>query len=612
LSAIAGIITFDGAPVARRQLDLIARPVPANSDDTIATWCDSTIGFAHASALSTRQPQPLVDSASGCVITFDGRLDNRAELFSLRDTRAPDAALILAAYLEWRDDFLLHLRGDFAIAIWDPRTHHLILARDPLGQRALFYACDSTRLIFASTLEQLLADPSISRELDAETLPYYFYAYGALESQTVYRAIKSLPGGSRLIARDGQTRVERYWHWRDSPPQPRALTPNDFDEFRATLTDAITARKRADCPVGLLLSGGLDSGSIASIAGDLFRRDQVAPVRAYSLVFDQFEQCDERRYIEPIIARYNLPFIPVPADDCWTLANWETGLPVFSEPFFEAYDGMKYAALARARADGVRVMLMGHGGDSLLNGSPRAFADLIWQGRWRDLHRELRAFANASGRPYWQSVAGNALSPWLSNWVRGKIEFRFWQNPAPLIPPRLRALHFDAPPKLHRGKFAWWYDLRDQLVNVGRSLHEGHIDRTFRLFGMEIRQPFMDVRLFNLILSLPPEATYSNGTRRFILRAALKDILPTEIYARRDKAEFSPLLHLGLREHRRAFVENLLVDSELARRDLVMDKVWRATVQNYLAGKQTITWLEWRGLAMEIWLRVQTGRLVTN
>ena len=619
MSAIAGIIKFDTERIERRQIELIAQPLPGDRADTKTTWGDASVGLTHASSFTpncaSSETQPLVDSAGGCVVTFDGRLDNRAELcatFDARPSQTTDAALIAAAYRKWGNDFANQLYGDFAIALWDTRARQLILVRDPLGQRPLYYSADSTRIIFASTLEQLLADPTIPRDWDEETLPYYFYAYGWLETKTIYRAIKSLPGGSRLIARDGQVRVERYWHWRDTPPEPRALTPNDLDEFRATLTATVAARLRADCPVGLQLSGGLDSGTIASIAGDLYQRDLAAPLRTYSLVFERYPQCDERQYINPIIARYHLPWTPVIADDCWTLADLATELAHAPEPYFEAYDGMKCAMLDRARADDVRVMLMGHGGDSLLNGSARAFADFPLQGRWRELHQQLRAFARATNRPYWQSFAGNVISPWMPSAIRAHIEYRYWRSPRAWLPPRWRKPPFDALPKLYRGKHAWWHDLRDQLAGFGSTPHEAHIDRTPRRFGMEIRQPFLDVRLFNLVLNLPPEATYSNGTPRFIMREAFKDVLPPEIYARRGKAEFSPLLRLGLRERKRTFVASLLDDSELARRELVVDKAWRATIQNYLDGKSILTWIEWRGLVVEMWLRAQTGRLVID
>lgn len=616
MSAIAGIVKFDESLVDNRELELIAHPMPGNSVDAVSIWSDRIVGFAHALAITTPESvngkQPLADPVSGCVIAFDGRLDNRSELcatFGVMPTLAADVALVLSAYLKWQTDFLKHLLGDFAIAIWDARAQTLILARDPLGQRPLFYSCDSARIIFASTLEQLLRAPSIARDWDEEALPYYFYAYGALDTQTVYRAIKNLPGGTRLIARDVHARVERYWHLRDAPPEPRALTGNDLDEFRARFTDAVAARLRAERPVGLLLSGGLDSGSIASVAGDLYQRGKASPLRAYSLVFDKFVECDERRYIDAIIARYGLPFTPVPADECVPLGDWARALALFTEPYLEAFDGMKYAALDRARADGVRVMLMGHGGDVLLDGSPRAFADLLLQGRWHALHSQVRAFAQATGRPYWQSFAGNVLSPLMPTWVREKIEYRHWHRATSLIPPRLRAYRFDALPALPHGKHAWWHHLRHQLASIGHTLQEGHLDRTMRAFGIQVRQPFMDVRLFDFVLSLPPEATYSNGMRRYIVRAGLADILPPVIRERRDKASFLPLMHLGLRERRRQFLQALLDDSELARRDIVLDRPWRATIQNYLDGKQDLFWLEWRGIILEIWLRVQTNRL---
>src|SRR5574341_1543956 len=496
MSAIAGLFCLDGDQIDRSHLETISKPALVNRTDALALplgiagfaiWEGEGIGLSHALASVTPESlvaqQPLVDPASGCVITFDGRLDNRDELRSaLSDygrliDHKTDAACVLAAYLHWGSDFLNHLLGDFALAVWNSPIKQLLLARDPLGQRPLYYSPANQRFTFASTLEQLLQDRSLSHELDEEALPAFLYHYGSLNQQTPYRAIKSLPGGHRLIVEQGQIRLERYWQGQEEPPEPRSLSESDIEEFRSLFTEAVRCRLRSHAPVGLLLSGGLDSGSIGSMAGHLHEQNGTPPVHAYSFVFDQFESCDERRYIDTLISRHHLHFTPVLSDDCWTLSALEQWLPVFSEPFFAPYDSMFYKALAQARADGVRVMLMGHGGDSLLDGSPRHFADLLLEGRWRDLHRQVRAYAAATQRPYAISLVGNAVTPLLPPWVRSRVEYRHWPRLKSLIPPHLRSRHLDSRPKLYHGRYAWWYTLRDQLTGIGQTPHEAHLDR---------------------------------------------------------------------------------------------------------------------------------------
>ncbi len=627
MSAIAGIVSLDGDQIDRSHLETISRPAPGNRIDALALWKGEGVALGHALASVTpdslTEQQPLVDPASGCVILFDGRLDNREELRSaLADYRGlidrqTDPAYVLAAFLCWQNDLPKHLLGDFAFAIWDPRAKQLLLARDPLGQRPLYYSFTHNRITFASTLEQLLQDYRLSQELDEEALLAFLYQYGALKQQTPYRAIQSLPGGHRLVieqvgAHRNVPLPERYWQWPEGPPEPRALTQDDVAEFRSLFADAVRCRLRSHAPVGCLLSGGLDSSSIACTAGYLHQQN-TAPfagqVRTYSFVFDKFKSCDERAFIDTTVSRYHFDHTPVLADGCWTLSRLDPWLPVFSEPYFAPYDALFYETLARARADGVRAVLMGHGGDSLLDGSPRYFADLLLMGRWRDLHRQVRAYSAATKRPYVIGLVGNAVTPLLPPWLRGMVEYRHWPRLKPLVPSHLRARHLDGRPKLYNGRHAWWYTLRDQLAGFGQTPHEAHLDRLMRLFGLEVRQPFLDVRLLQFILRLPPEGAYSDGTRRQVLRESLRDILPPLIRDRNDKASFLPLVDYGLRERRRAFVEALLQNSEIARRGYVLPEPWQRAIQDYLRTGGGLYSVHWSSLVLEIWLRIQAGRL---
>lgn len=619
MSAIAGILSLTDRPVNRQELETITHPVPGNRIDALNVWNEDRIGFGHALARVTPESfyeeQPLVDSVSGCVITFDGRLDNRDELRQALARHAhlidppTDPALVLAAFLEWQTECPRHLIGDFAFAIWDPRARLLLLARDPLGQRCLFYRVNEEHILFASTLEQLLASPAIPRDLDDEALALYCYSVGNVGERTPYRAIKSLLGGSRLVIREGVVKVDDYWQWQEEPPAPGRLTQDHIAEFRSLFAQSVGARLRSQEPVGLLLSGGLDSSSVACMAGHLHGETGSPHVWSYSFVFDKFQSADERPYITSSVSRYEFPNTQILSDECWPFSRLDQWLPVFSEPFFAPFDAMQYITLARARGDGIRTMLMGHGGDSLLDGSPRYFADLLLARRWRDLHRQLRAYSASSRRPYWISFAGNALSPLFPLWARRMIEYRRGPDPSSFIHPRLRGRHLDAPPRLYRGRNAWWYALQNIVTSFGHTPNEAHIDRLMRLFGIEVRQPFLDVRLLKFILRLPPEAAYSDGTRRQILRQALRDILPPPIRDRTDKATFAPLMEYGLRERRRAFVQALLKDSELARREYVQGPAWQMAIEGYLSGNGILYWTYWYGLVLEIWLRYLTGRL---
>ncbi len=616
MSAFSGILSLSDGPIDRSLIESLAVPAAGNRIDALDYWEQEGIRLAFAAAAVTpeslNETQPLVDSSSGCVILFDGRLDNRADLHSsltgydeLLD-RKSDAAFALAAWQRWGNDFLQHLLGDFALAIWNPRPGQLLLARDPLGQRPLFYSHPPDRFIFASTIEQLLQSRLISRELDEEALPLYLYWYGALQTQTPYRSISSLPGGHFLLVDREGLQVKRFWRLADEPPEPRSLQDDDVQEFRALFAEAVRCRLRSHTSVGLLLSGGLDSSSIACMAGSLREENGSPPVHAYTFAFDRFESCDERRYVHSTIACYGLAHTPVLADENWTLSTLEPWLSVFSEPYFSPYDALFYNTLERARADGMLAMLMGHGGDTLLDGSPRYLAEWLLARRWRDVHRQVSAYSAATKRPYPIGFVGNAITPFFPVWAREMIEYRHWPHHS-FVPRWVQERKLDERPKLYRGKNAWWHVWLDQL-GFGQTPHEAHLDRLMRRFGMEVRQPFLDVRLVEFLVRLPPEAGYFNGKRRHILRASLHDLLPHTIRDRDDKASFRPLLEYGL-QRRRKFIEALIQDSELARRGYVIDRAWRHAIQKYLDGKTPPYSIYWNGLALEMWLRIRSGRL---
>jgi asparagine synthase (glutamine-hydrolysing) len=621
VTAIAGVLRLDGGPLERARLEALATPAPGNVVDALAMWVEGPIGLSSAIARTTpesaHEAQPLVDPGSGCVIVFDGRLDNRSDLRAKLQghprllAEESDAAYALAAYVEWGVDAPHRLLGDFALAVWDPRARRLLLANDPMAMRPIYYSTWSDRLAFASTLEQLLGDPDLPRDLDEPSVLRYLYPNDAeLTSQTYYRHVQLLPGGHTLVSEPPRVELRRYWQWPEEPPAPRRASQADVDEFRALFEETVRCRLRSPTPVGLSLSGGLDSGAIASVAGALSQRGEVAPIRAYSFVFDEYTVCDERAYSQAASARYQFPHACVPADDCWTLSRFEEWLPVFNDPHFGAYEDAWYKILGRARADGVRVMMTGDGGDFVAAGSPFYFSDWLLQGRWSALYSEVRARARRPG----QSLAG-AVAPAVTALLPVAVQRRVGTVAMPQldawIPFRLRQqrhhAHMSAP--LFRGRAAWWYQLRKLIGQFAHGYHNAFKDRQLRRFGMEVRQPFFDVRLMQYALRTPPDAFYRNATTKVVMREALRDILPPVIRDRRDKANFNPLAQLGLRERRRTFIESLLEDSELERRGYVVPAAWKQYYRDYVQNGGPAYWAFWRTLTTEMWLRRQTGRL---
>jgi asparagine synthase (glutamine-hydrolysing) len=623
VSAVAGLVHLDGRPVDLALLRVLAVPPAGSPVDRLEVWHDGSAGFAHALAQVTPEAaserQPLVDPETGCVIAFDGRLDNRAELGAVLGEHGrllgegSDAAHVLAAYLRWDRDAPGRLLGDFAFAVWDPRVRRLLLARDPVGVRPLYYAPRPEGIAFASTLEQLLADPALPRDLDEATVLWFLYDNRSpLPGPTYYRHVRVVPGGHRLEVEPGRTRLARYADWPDGPAERRLDPARDADELRHLLLDAVRGRLRSERPVAVTLSGGLDSGAVACVAGLLRETEGRTPIHAYSMVFERLTSADERRYSGACAARYGFAHTLVPVDDLGSLSRLEQWRPAFHEPFLGLFDDTHLEVLARARADGLRAVMTGNGGDHLFTGSPDYLSGWLIRGRLGALHRQASARARVRRRGYLLAVADGALRPWLPSWLQARVQASRGQWPAGAeawLPAHLDAQYRPATrPPVHWGPNGWWHGLRDVVAAFGQTPNGAHWHRVGRMFGLEVRNPLTDVRLVRFALSAPPDAFYRDGLTKWLLRRSLHDVLPPLVRDRSDKASFVPLSADGLR-HRRPFVEALLADSELERRGYLRPEPWRRAIRVHLDAGGPVTWAAWRSLTLEMWLRLREGRL---
>jgi asparagine synthase (glutamine-hydrolysing) len=604
--AIAGVLQLDGAPL---DLARFGRIASAPSAAAASTWHGRCVGLASTGG---DEGQPWVDPESGCAIAFAGHLHNRRELQSTLSRHARlfasgcDAAYALAACLQWGQRAPAHLVGDFALAFWDPRARSFLIANDPLGTQPIYLVRTPERLAFASTLEQLLADPGQPREVDPDSLLQYLYGDGpSTAARTHYAGIELLPGGHCAIADQRGVHMQRYWHWPERPPEPRARSPEDVEEFRALVVEAVRCRLDGEGPLGIALSGGLDSGAIASMAGFLAGTTGTPMLRGYSMSFDALAACDERRYSTAISQRYGFAHVLVPCDDCCTLARFDEHQPALVEPFLSLYEDAWCKLLARAREDGTRVMFTGDGGDLLLAGSPFHYADWLLQGRWRELARELRSRATVAERSYARAVAP-AVFKLLPAALQVRVDPNLGRTPA-WCPPHLRREGWGGTSTLSRGRNAWWSELRACVDLVATGRHHAVKDRLLRRFGLEVRQPLLDARLLQFALRAPPDLFYREGTTKAVLREALADVLPPVVRDRRDKISFAPLAHAGFGRYRE-FLEGLPRDSELALRGVILEAPWQRCARETIRQGTPHRPL-WRTFTAEMWLRHLRGRL---
>lgn len=318
MSAIAGIYYLDDRRVNRadlaRMIDILAHRGPDGSN----IWSERAVGFGHRMLWTTPESLleklPLVNQSGDLAITADARIDNRDELiaalaFNDRPSeKITDSQLILAAYEKWGDRCLEHLLGDFAFAIWDGRNQIVFCARDHFGVKPFYYYYRAGQVfVFASEIKALLCLSEVPRRLNEVRIADYLTAMMEDKSNTSYQGILRLPPAHTMtVSYGGGIRLRSYWSV-DPSRELRLNSDEEYaDAFRELFTEAVRCRVRSAFPVGSHLSGGLDSSYITCIARELLPQEAGSVLHTFSNIFDDVAQCDERPFIEAVLAQGGL------------------------------------------------------------------------------------------------------------------------------------------------------------------------------------------------------------------------------------------------------------------------------------------------------------------
>ncbi len=538
-------------------------------------------------------------------VLLDGRLDNRPELIGrLSPSRGPeasDAELLLAAYLEWGEACTDRLLGDFAFAVWDARRKRLFCAVDPLGIKPLHYARMGSLLCFASDAVQVLQHPAVPDGYNEAEIAAYLAGRCEDPERSFFAAVHKLGPGRRLVADAGGLRVERYWS--PQPAEIRYARDEDYAaHFRELFERAVTDRLRgAGSFVAVAMSGGLDSTSVAAVA----RRAPGAHVRAYTFVFDQLPECDERSYSQAMTEELGLEVEPVEAERLWNLES-QSALPHSPDTPFVGWHTCYREILRRMAAGGSRVLLMGHGGDDLLGGSSLIYAERLRRGdlsALREVARHardrreplLRALYRHFARPHLPAGVDRALRS-----VLGKPEDR---PPAWLRPDFVRRTRLASGPRrsfasparretyTHLVELPWYWRLA--------NWH----DRSAAAFGIEVRHPFLDRRLFEYVLAIPGEQLFRLDGTKSLLRRSMREILPERIRSRRGKTRFTPFLDSVLRERAAGEITELLSSPRADDLGILDGNRLRSAYLDFLGGTEESRRALWYAVTLEIWLR---------
>jgi asparagine synthase (glutamine-hydrolysing) len=568
MSAIVGLFHCDGRPVdpelPRRMLDRLAHRGRDAADIRVGeSWAlGARVGWTTPESRLERMP--LASPDGDLTLVADARIDNRRELLALLLPDRPaaevaDGDLILAAYRRWGADAPAHLVGDFAFVIRDEARRTLFCARDHIGVRPFFYHHSPDRFLFASELKAILVDPDVPRRISETRIADYLTSLFDDKEITFYESIRRLPPSHTLTITPEGALMRRY----ASLDPVRELRLGSNEEyalaFRECFIEAVRCRLRGSHPIGSALSGGLDSSSIVCVARRLLADDGRGALPTFSAVFDEVTVCDERRYIEKVVAGGGIVPHYVHADAISPLVEIERIFAHQDEPFFAPNLFMHWELYRSAEREGVRVFLDGLDGDTTVSHGHAFLIELARTGRWLKLHREMAMLTRGMVRDTEWNV-----------FRRGVV------NPLILRPLRKRWRAATGRETVHWGKdtviggeFARRMGMRERFEMLGqgenpapRTLRQEHAerlewgvmpflmevaDRSAWAFGIEPRYPFFDRRLIELALSLPPEQKLDRGWTRVVLRRAMEGILPPEIQWRVDKSNLGPNFYRSLR-----------------------------------------------------------------
>jgi asparagine synthase (glutamine-hydrolysing) len=616
MSAQFGKWNLDGKPVDSRYLERVATALGPYGPDGGSSYRDTNISILyhafHTTKESRLEAQPHI-SASGAVITWDGRLDNPAELITeLRDcltVNSTDVAIVAAAYEKWGTTCFAKLIGDWALSVWSPSNRSLLLAKDPIGTRHLYYSFDNNQVSWSTILDPLVRLAGKSFALDEEYIAGWFSMFPAVHL-TPCVGVHSVPPSSFVLLRHGKQTLSRYWDF-DPEKKIRYGTDAEYEEhFRTVFAAAVQRKLRSERPVLAELSGGRDSSSIVCMADDIIARGDGDTPRLDTISYydDSEPNWNERPYFTKVEERRGRSGWHV------NVGTQDREKPSASELPFEppherfvpvpGSDGRTSPQIRACMASqGNRVVLSGIGGDEVMGGVPTPspeLGNLLASAQFGALAHQLKVWALEKRKP-WFHLLWEAARGFFPPTLVGPPKY---MQPAPWLQAEFVKRHGAAltgyPSRMRLfGPLPSFQDNVSTLVALRRQL--ACIALPFEP-PFEKRYPYLDRELLELMFGMPREQVVRPTKRRSLMRRALVGIVPDEILNRKTKAfvSRSPLVEISQDWSRFVAKTQDMLTSSLG---IVDSERLYVTLQKARRGEaiQVVTLL--RTLVIEDWLR---------
>ncbi|MBI3016263.1 MAG: asparagine synthase (glutamine-hydrolyzing), partial [Candidatus Tectomicrobia bacterium] len=575
--------------------------------------------------LSANGHQPMPDPATGNWISFNGEIYNFRELLAelkIADPRLTtrsqtDTEVILKAYARWGRDCVRRLRGMFAFALWDQGRQELFLARDRLGIKPLYYYDHEGTFLFASEVRAILASGLVLRRLD----PVGVWGYLAYQSvpapRTLIQGIRVLPPGSWMtVDSQGTITGGRYWDLlEDASPDARSATREECRRrVRDLLREAISIHLVSDVPLGIFLSGGIDSSTVVALMCEL---GQVP--RTFSVIFRE-QAYNEARHAQQVASRFHTDHVEILLGEQDLLTQLPEALAAMDQP---TGDGVNTYVISRAvRSAGLTVALSGLGGDEFFGGYPSFRRLSKVGGLLRLWGRTPRAFRSLAGWMVEALGRSSVTAIKLASLVKsdGTLDATFPVTRQVFSDRERHAL-------LENGWISEGDGTRDSYVQLLKEAYDRapeselfsrvsygeartymhdvllrDTDQMSMAHALEVRVPLLDHKLVEYVMGLPDAHKRPNGTPKRLLVESLDGLLPKEI-VRRPKQGFTLPFEPWMRGDFRGFCEERLGPERLGGRGLFRPERLQSLWQDFLAGRRHVSWARlWLLVALEEWL----------
>ncbi|MCI0490215.1 MAG: asparagine synthase (glutamine-hydrolyzing) [Blastocatellia bacterium] len=628
MCGICGIVGQADELLIKNMLARVAHRGPDDEGVYVAeTSAQDRVGLGHRRLsiidLSPAGHEPMADASGRVWLTFNGEIYNfkeiRARLERLGHSfrSETDAEVIMYAYLEWGREFLSRLNGMFAFALWDSRDESLLLARDRLGIKPLYYADTPAGFAFASEIKSLLAIPGFERAIDSAALDQFMTFLWVPDPKTAFRGVYKLPPGHYLIYRDGRAEVHEYWDLKFD--EDRSLSEDEWTQIlREQIARSVRAQMISDVPLGAFLSGGIDSSAIVALMSSAathkvttytfgFTREDLRydiledDVKYARVVGEKFETDYHEEFLHPQVMEL-LPKLVYHMDE-----------PVADPAVITSY------LICRAARERLTVLLSGMGGDEVFAGYPRHLAVKLAEaynlvpsfiarpmvaalpgarpGRFTALFRNTKKLARSAALPARERYLG------FGTYFTESEKLKLYAGDFKSITEEADAYNE------HRKYFdrVKDEDFINQMLYVDLKtflpcLNLTYTDKTSMASSMEVRVPLLDHELIELAARIPARLKLKGLTRKYILKRAAEAWLPREI-VHRKKAGFSAPVRAWLVRDLNDMVEDLLSKQNIEKRGYFDYRSVRQLIDENTSGREDNGLKVFQLLTLELWHR---------